>query len=95
MTLHGKNVSVFRANPKDQRSDRLVATLKAWLKKLPGPVGVFAANDRIAVAVVSACNLAGLSIPDDVAVIGVDNDEEICEGTHPTLSSVGIDFFAA
>lgn len=95
MTLHGKNVSVFAPNPKDQRSDRLVATLKAWLKKIPRPVGVFAANDRIAVAIVSACNLARLSIPDDVAVIGVDNDEELCEGTHPSLSSVEIDFFAA
>lgn len=95
MTLHGKNVSVFVPNPKDQRSDRLAAALKTWLKRMPAPVGIFAANDRIAVSVVSACNLAGLSIPDDVAVIGVDNDEEICEGTHPSLSSVEIDFFAA
>jgi LacI family transcriptional regulator len=46
----------------------------------------------MALRIVSACHLAGLSIPDDVAVLGIDNDEELCEGMHPTISSIVLGF---
>ena len=59
-----------------------------WLKALPKPVGAFAAFDGRAVAVLEACFEAGLRVPDDVAVIGVDNDELICNHTTPPLTSI-------
>jgi LacI family transcriptional regulator len=59
-----------------------------WLKSLPTPVGVMACNDIRAVQVLNACRDHGIAVPDDVAVIGVDNDELLCELCDPPLSSV-------
>ena len=64
------------------------------ISRIPKPCGVFAVNDEMGSKVVSACKLAGLSVPDDVAVVGVDNDESLCEQSQVSLSSVRIDFEA-
>jgi LacI family transcriptional regulator len=57
-----------------------------WLAGLPKPVGVMACNDIRAVQVLSACRDHGIPCPDDVAVIGVDNDELLCQLSDPPLS---------
>ena len=62
--------------------------LRAWLEKLPQPAGVFAAFDDRAVQVLEACRDAGLDVPRQIAVTGVDNDEMICPNTTPPLTSV-------
>ena len=62
--------------------------LRAWLQQLPRPAGVFAAFDDRAIQVLEACRDAGLDVPRDVAVIGVDNDETLCPHTTPPLTSV-------
>ena len=62
--------------------------LVAWLTKLEKPLGLMACNDVRARHVLEACRSIGLRVPEDVAVIGVDNDEMICELTNPPLSSV-------
>jgi LacI family transcriptional regulator len=62
--------------------------LGAWLSSLPHPVGVVACYDIAGQEVLEACSLAGLSVPDEVAVIGVDNDELYCNLTSPPLSSI-------
>ena len=62
--------------------------LVPWLKSLPKPVGVLACNDVRGRQVINACELAGLKVPDDVAIVGVDNDEVLCELSNPPLSSV-------
>ncbi|HNX34635.1 MAG TPA: XylR family transcriptional regulator [Kiritimatiellia bacterium] len=62
--------------------------LLLWLKALPKPVGLLAAMDTRAHQVLDACAEAGLRVPHDVAVLGVDNDELICNGSIPTLSSI-------
>jgi LacI family transcriptional regulator len=62
--------------------------LHRWLRGLPKPVGVFACHDVWALQVVEACRLTGLRVPDDVAVVGVDNDDLLCELARPSLSSV-------
>ena len=59
-----------------------------WLKSLPKPVGIMACNDEFARSLSELCRLNGLRIPDDVSLIGVDNDELICELSSPPLSSV-------
>ena len=64
----------------------------AWLKKLPKPCGLFAANDLLAVEAVNVCHAVGIAVPDEVAVLGVDNDEIACENAAPTLSSVRPNF---
>ena len=64
--------------------------IKRWLKHLPLPAGVFAVYDYRALIVLSACRDLGLRVPEDVAVIGSDNDLMVCEFATPTLSSVCI-----
>jgi len=59
-----------------------------WLKQLPKPVGVFACYDERAQKILEACHQAGLTVPEEVAVLGVDDDELICELCDPPLSSV-------
>jgi len=50
----------------------------AALRELPRPVGVFACNDRIGFGVLEACRQLGLACPEQVAVVGVDNDDVLC-----------------
>lgn len=62
--------------------------LIAWLRSLPKPVGVFAADDTLAHDLSIACLEADLAVPESVAIIGVNNDELLCESAWPPLSSV-------
>jgi LacI family transcriptional regulator len=66
----------------------LQAELAAWLASLPKPVGIMACDDVRARHVLEACRSLGLRVPHDVAVIGVDDDEFVCELSDPPLSSV-------
>jgi len=61
-----------------------------WLKSLPKPVGIMACNDDRGQQVIEACRTAGLYVPEEVAVVGVDNDTILCGLSNPTLSSVNI-----
>jgi len=67
-------------------------SLARWLESLPKPAGLMACNDDCGQQVMEACKLAGLSVPDQVGVIGADNDELVCGLTDPPLSSVVINF---
>ncbi|MEW4490757.1 substrate-binding domain-containing protein [Thalassoglobus sp. JC818] len=64
--------------------------LQQWLRNLKKPVGVFACHDVWAVHVIGACRLTELRVPEDVAVIGVDNDDLLCELALPSLSSIHV-----
>jgi len=64
------------------------AELLSWIKALPLPVGILASHDRRGLAVAKACAELGLKIPEQVALIGVDNEAEICRLINPPLSSV-------
>lgn len=59
-----------------------------WITRLPKPIGVMASNDDRGHQVLDACRRAGVSVPDDVAVIGVDNDSNLCNLCTPPLSSI-------
>ena len=63
-------------------------TLAEWLRSLPKPVGLMASNDSRARHVLEACTRAGIRVPEEVAVIGVDDDEMMCELANPPLTSV-------
>ena len=63
-------------------------TLCAWLKALPKPVAIFVANDVRGRQVLDSCLKAGVAVPQEAAVLGVDNDEMLCETTNPQMSSI-------
>lgn len=65
--------------------------MQDWLLSLPQPVGLLACNDIRGRQVLEACYLAGLTAPDQIAVVGVDNDEMVSALTFPSLSSVSLD----
>ena len=69
-----------------------VQKLSAFLRELPHPVAVMAACDATAADVLAACTKARLAVPDAVAILGVDNDESLCERQHPYLSSIEPNF---
>lgn len=62
--------------------------LVRWIESLPKPIGIMACNDIRGQQVLNACRSIGVAVPDEVAVIGVDNDEVLCELSDPPLSSV-------
>lgn len=64
--------------------------LTQWLRSLPKPVGVMACDDQRAYYIMEASKLGGegMRIPNDIMVLGVDNDETVCQLTSPPLSSL-------
>ncbi len=70
------------------RDEGQVDHIGRWLAPLPKPLGVMACYDMRGEQVLSACRLHGIAVPDEVAVIGVDDDELLCELSTPPLSSV-------
>ena len=62
----------------------------AWLKSLPRPVAVMACNDKRGRQIIEACLFCGLKVPEDVAVVGVDNDHLFGNLSNPPLSSVAL-----
>ncbi len=87
--VQGHACSIFSTSYKPSHSwEQLQEAIRAWLAPLPKPVGVLAANDMRARHVLEACRRFGFRVPDDVTVLGVDNDELICELATPPLSSI-------
>lgn len=64
--------------------------LAEWLAALPKPTGLLACNDDRARQVVDACLTAGLSVPEEIAIVGADNDEFVCNLSNPPISSVAL-----
>ncbi|HBO43427.1 MAG TPA: XylR family transcriptional regulator [Planctomycetaceae bacterium] len=68
--------------------------LQDWLMSLAKPVGIFATNDVRGQQVLNACRHCGLAVPDEIAVLGVDDDPVICDLCWPPLSSIAFRFEA-
>lgn len=86
---HGYATAVFPAESTvkhgwDWERRRLIT----WLRSLPKPIGIMTHNDDRGTEVLEACRDAGLRVPDDIAVIGVDNDELVCDFSRPGLTSI-------
>ena len=62
--------------------------IESWLLTLPKPIGVFAAYDQLGRLIIDYCQNLGFMVPEEIAVIGVDNDPLICELCSPPLTSV-------
>ena len=89
----GGRCSVLPETTSDSAADweKSQARLVAWLKELPKPVGIFAANDQLGVRLLEACQRAGVTIPEEVAVVGAENEETLCTFATPPMSSVRYD----
>lgn len=79
-----------RKSPSYRRWERERHFMAEWLQQLPKPIGLFACNDDRGREVLEACRMAGIMVPEEVAVLGVDNDEVFCGLADPPLSSVAL-----
>ena len=91
---HGKNVQLFRM-PKTKKPESDLRQLGDFLQSLKKPCGVFTANDVLAKQVTLVCARLELAIPDDLAIVSVDNDEDICERSFVSITSLQLDFLQA
>ncbi|MGD9636297.1 MAG: substrate-binding domain-containing protein [Pirellulales bacterium] len=66
------------------------SSLAEWIQSLPKPVAIMACNDDRGRGVLEACRFAGVRVPEEVAVIGIDDDDLFCELADPPLSSVAL-----
>jgi LacI family transcriptional regulator len=79
----------FESATWDDEQDQIAA----WVEHLPKPVGVMACNDEVGLQLLEACRRINVLVPEEVAVIGVDNDEIICNLSNPNLSSVDVNTY--
>ena len=84
----GGTCAVYAAEKARAGGDAETDGIARWLRRLPKPVAVFACYDARGQRVLDACRRAGLAVPEEVAVLGVDNDELLCAMTPPPLSSI-------
>lgn len=92
LELNGHACSIFKSRHQDIDSPDYARDLRSFLKRLPKPCAIFVANDHPAEKVIAEAKLLGFRIPEQLAVLGVDDYEPICEHTKPRLSSVKPDF---
>lgn len=88
LALSGHACAVFRPQGPGGDVAAEARELTRWLQDLPKPVGIMAGYDIRGEQILNACRAAGLAVPDEVAVIGVDDDALLCELASPPLSSV-------
>jgi LacI family transcriptional regulator len=85
---HGRTIDVFRPHARARHGVAEDEAIETWLAALPKPVGLFACYDIRGRQAVEACRRVGIAVPDQVAVLGVDDDAVLCGLTSPPLSSV-------
>ncbi len=71
--------------------ERNLILLSRWLEELPKPIGIMACNDDFGMMLLQCCHQLGIKVPEEIAVIGVNNNECICELCTPSLSSIARD----
>jgi len=76
------------APPGQQTPVAINPTLLAWLRSVPKPAGIFCSNDGMAEEILEVCRRSGIRVPEELCVLGVDNDELTTRMTHPPLSSI-------
>jgi LacI family transcriptional regulator len=91
----GASGAVFHGEPLREMSSstswkKMDAETRRWLKRLPKPVGMFVCNDATARILADLCGQLGIHVPDEVALLGVDDDKLECHLTSPPLSSIAI-----
>ncbi len=75
-----------------EKLDYELEMLCYWLGSLEKPTALFAANDTIGLKITHACTAANIQIPNEIAILGVDNEDILCEIANPSLSSIRVDY---
>ena len=75
---------------RERFKDSNLERIGRWIQQLPKPIGIMACNDSCGKFIIDSCRRASISVPDEVAVLGVDNDDIICDLTYPSLSSISL-----
>lgn len=88
---YGDHLSAYRMQDINALWYYELDRLSDWLRDLPKPVAVMACDDNQASNLIDACNSIGMKMPGEVAIIGVDNDEIICNLNTPSLTSIHVD----
>ncbi|AWW28778.1 transcriptional regulator [Echinicola strongylocentroti] len=90
---HGYKVHYFehRKSPSTDIWHYKSKSLSNWLLKLPKPIALMTCDDNQALHITEACRQNNIRIPEEVAVLGVDNDVMLCELSDPPLSSIAMD----
>lgn len=87
----GKKCRVYLGSRRTRRAwETEQQEISNWLKGLPKPVGVMTCHDDRGLQTLDACRRAGLRVPDEVAVVGVDNDTSLCNLCTPPMSSIDV-----
>lgn len=89
----GFGCEVYRMPSRAEREDfsRESKRMTKWLKSLPVRTAILVVHDRRAQQVISTASFAGISVPDKLSVLGVDDDWLICTATTPAISSIAVD----
>ncbi len=78
----------FNAQSSEIHSSNITGVVADWVRSLPKPIAIFACHDRAAMILGHACGYVGLDVPDQVAILGVDNNIFECGFTTPPISSI-------
>ncbi|HWD18176.1 MAG TPA: DNA-binding transcriptional regulator [Verrucomicrobiae bacterium] len=93
LTEHGFGEAPSIILPMDRRAwEESQPHAIRWLRGLAKPTGVFACNDDCGHRFMELCRLAGLTVPDEIGVLGTDNDQLVCELIDPPMSSIAMNF---
>lgn len=93
LSIHQAGYEVSLFSPTDDREqprewERQQQALACWLTGLPKPCGVLACTDQLGFWLLDACRRAGIAVPEEIAIVGVENEETLCSMSQPPLSSV-------
>lgn len=87
----GAKCHLFSGKQRESSWHLSQSELTKWLIRLPKPIGIMCCHDDRGQQVLDACQRAELNVPDDVAIIGVDDDEFLCQLASPSLTSINVD----
>ncbi len=86
----GAQVHVYEEVHDDAPWSKEGLYIQEWIQSLPKPIGMFCVNDDRATSIIETCRGLGFGVPEDISIIGADDDKYICELENPPLSSIGI-----
>ena len=85
-----KKVNTHRYDVENFKNE--IDSISKWLRSLPKPAALLACNDFMARQVTEICQMESIRIPEDISLLGVDNDEFVCNISSPTISSIKLNF---
>ena len=88
--LQSVNFFAYSTGINTRLNEKRTEKIGNWLKELPKPIGVLACNDEWAKLLNEICILNEINVPEEVSILGVDNDEIVCKTTWPYISSIAL-----